>query len=276
MGKFDTAYPGEALLRLVPLVLRAREFHLYLEGGQRLLDLWRQGGRAVLGHKPPEVLKELKNAAERGLFTPLPHPAEKRFFKALEQFFPGRVFRLFTDESSLRRALEQAGFTGPFYDPAFPTQSAGEPSISLWRPFIKMVPGTVFVPVLPWPLGPVVLVLDKSAEAPFSSPVIPPVLLAPATRALYDLAAALKDHSPDSLKFKYPKIEKALKNGNWRRQGIYITGKATLDNEKYEALFRRFLEAGFLIPLSPAEPIILPLWMSPGEEAKLAGLFNQF
>ena len=100
------------LLRLLPRVLRARDFHLYLEGGRRLLDLWLQGGRAILGHKPPNVVKELKNAAERGLFTPLPHPLEKRFLKALGEFFPDKTFRLYMDEASLHHALNDAGFGG--------------------------------------------------------------------------------------------------------------------------------------------------------------------
>jgi len=267
-------YRDRELLRIIPKVLRARDFHLYLDGGKRLTDLWREGGKAVLGHKPPRVLGELKNAAERGLFTSLPHPIERRFIKALEVFFPGRSFRLYAGESSLIRALEAAGFTGPFQDPAFPPQERGKGSVSLWRP---MVPGTlsvtdaIFIPILPWPLGPAVLVLDKSMEASFpSGELIPPVLLAPAARALYDLAAALKTFTQNRL--RYPKIEKVLKESLWRRQGIYLTGEADMDTEEYEALFQRFLEGGFLIPPSPKEPLILPFSMSPGEESKLAQL----
>ena len=137
------------LLRLLPRVLRARDFHLYLEGGKRLVDLWLQGGRAVLGHKPPMVLRELKNAAERGLFTPFPHPTEGRFIKALGEFFPGRIFRLYLDSGSLRRALETAGLTE---------------SVSLWRPFLEADykssdnsrgdNSPLLLPILPWPLGP--------------------------------------------------------------------------------------------------------------------------
>ena len=185
-------YPERTLLRLLPRVLRARDFHLYLDGGKRLTDLWRSGGRAVLGHKPPRVLGELKNAAERGLFTSLPHPLEGRFIKALEGFFPDRAFRLYMDESSLYRALEEAGFTGPFYDPAFPlqnvvaqntaardsiAQAGGKPDVSLWRPFLDdakaygatsdPVSAPILIPVLPWPLAPAVLVFEKSMEASF-------------------------------------------------------------------------------------------------------------
>jgi len=266
------------LLRLLPRVLRARDFHLYLEGGKRLVDLWRSGGRAVLGHKPPRVLGELKNAAERGLFTPLPHTTEKRFIKALAELFPGCTFCLYTDEASLYRALQESGLVpansaGSFHDPAFPSQG-NEKGISLWRPFLEQkVIDTIFVPVLPWPRVPAVLVLGKDMENSFpAGELIPPVLLAPAARALHDLSATLKTFSPNQSRPKYPKVEKALAKSLWRRRGIYLTVEPDMDRTQYEALFRRFLEAGFLIPPSPAEPAILPLTMSPGEESKLVEL----
>ena len=289
MTEINTAGSDRTLLRLLPGVLRARDFHLYLEGGQRLTDLWLQGGRAILGHKPAKVLGELKNAAERGLFGSFPHPQEARFIKALGQFFPGRAFRLYQDMSSLYLALEKAGFkelaAAPLSDPAFPqhtprqiigVQGAEKPLISLWRPFIEIEADisrltTFWIPVLPWPLGPVVLVLDKNMEPLFpQGELISPVLLAPATRAMYDLAA--KTCPPDFR--RYPKLEKALKGGFWKRRGIYITMEPSTNMEEYAVLFRRFLDGGFLIPPSPVEPVILPAEMSQGEESKLAALFK--
>ena len=256
------------LLRLVPRVLRARDFHLYIEGGKRLTDLWRQGGKALLGHKRPRVVGELKNAAERGLFCALPHPLEKRFLKALAGLFPDRAFRLFLNEGSMHRALGKAGVSG---------------NVPLWRPFLEKVTVTFFTPVLPWSLGPEVLVLEKSLDASFPpGDLIPPVLLAAAARALYDLAAVLKENKIP----RYPKIEKALSqshgsgtggassggSGVWRRQGIYLTTE--LNKTNYAELFKKFLEGGFLIPPSSEEPAILPFTMSQGEEAKLAELIQ--
>jgi len=271
MAKTDMAgyFPDRELLRLLPRVLRARDFHLYLEGGQRLLDLWLQGGRAVLGHKPSRVLVELKNAAERGLFTALPHPLEGRFLKALGELFPRRAFRLYQDFGSLCRALEEAGISC----------KTGESEISLWRPFLEdeeSDKNTPFlIPVLPWPLGPSVLVLDKGMDAGFPpGELIAPVLLAPAARSLYDLAAALKGKKANRGSRRFFKIEKAITKSAWRRRGIYLTAEPGMDREKYEALFRLFLEGGFLIPPSPAEPLILPVSMSPGEESKLARLLG--
>jgi hypothetical protein len=99
--------------------------------------------------------------------------------------------------------------------------------------------------------------------------LIPPVLLAASTRALYDLIASA------SLRRKpgFPRIEKALSLSSWRRRNIYLT-RPSAEGEDYEAVFRRFLDGGFLIPPSPMEPLILPAVLSPGEEAKLARLLG--
>ena len=267
-NKNDTLFSDREFLKFLPKVLRARDFRLYLEGGKRLVDLWLIGGRAVLGHKPPLVLRELKNAAERGLYSPLPHPAEERFLKALGEIFPGRTFRLYLDSGSLDKALAASGFTG---------------TIPLWRPFLKadetQGPGTqgpdtpILRPVLPWSLGPEILVLDKSIDGSFpAGELIPPVLLAPATRALYNIIATMK--AKGSGQRKYKKIEKVLTDSLWRRQGIYLWLKNDMDREKYKALFLHFLEGGFLIPPDAREPLILPISMSDGEVSKLAGLLR--
>jgi len=262
----------EELLRLLPRVLRARDFHLYTEGGKRLVDLWLQGGRAVLGHKPHRVLLELKNVAERGLFSPFPHPLERRFAKALTVFFPDRSFRFYSNPSSMYHAIEKAlSVKGASFncsaipDPAFPDSK--KVTVTLWRPFVEPVPkAPILIPVLPWPLGPVVLALDKSMEASFpQGELIPPVLLAPAARALYGLAAQIRSPSRQ----RYYRVEKAI-TGVWQLRGIYLTTR--VDREKYSELFRSFLEAGFLLPPQASEPAILPAIMSKGEETKLVEL----
>ena len=299
--------PNRELLRLIPNVLRARDFHLYLDNGKRLTDLWLDGGRAVMGHKASRILVELKNAAERGLFTALPHQAEKRYVKAIGEFFPGFGFRLYTDEASMHRALINAGIAdaailksaaslGAFPDPAFPKENNPPSSakykyaISLWRPFLEPVKEEetceekikIIIPILPWNLGPTVLVFDKSLDTLFpTGDLIPPVLLAPAARALYNLAAEDKIYSPNYRRYKKIdrvlqawKIEKKSTNDCiWRQKGIYLT--TNIDAEKYKTLFIRFLEAGFLLPPSPSEPLILPLQMSNGEESKLAKLLKR-
>jgi hypothetical protein len=279
----------------LPVTLRARGFRLYTQGGGRLVDLWQAGGRAVLGHKPAGVLRDLKNCAARGLFAPLPHPQEGRLSRALARLLPGRVFRFYADRLSLRSALEAAGFPWvPFPDPAFgggalSGQNAGSasPGPVLWRPFLDPPePGAcpLLVPLLPWPLAPWVLALDAAPDAvvedlPPSDP-LPPVLLAAAARSVYEtIAAGQRGGRP-----VYPRINRALHRGGWRRRGIYLSCPAlqggtaapgsAAPSPGWEDLFHRFLEGGFLIPPGSAEPLILPAVLSPGEEAKLAALLQ--
>jgi hypothetical protein len=255
------------MLKLLPPVLRARDFHLYLEGGGRLTDLWQSGGRAILGHKPSLVVKEMKNAAERGLFTPFPHPAEGRFISALSRLIPGRVFRLYNSEDSLGRAIWAAGF--PLAQMAeFPSAGA-KPAV--WRPFMREPPASpLLVPVLPWPLAPLVLAAETGLE-PRLPPgdLIAPVLLAAAARAVYDLIAAAGRG-----KLGYRKVEKALAQTGcvWKQEGIYVRYREILTRDAWAELWKRFLEAGFLLPPNQEDPLILPGTMPPGEEAKLAGL----
>ena len=265
MTPYFEAPKGMELLRRLPPVLRGRDFRLYLDGGQRLTDLWQLGGRAILGHKPPGLLRELKNAAERGLFAPLPHPMEKRFFKALARLFPQSQFsfRLYGSMASLEAALEKAGFPGD-----------GQ----TWRPFLEEASNKskapLFVPVLPWVFSPAALVLEKSLEDRFPpGDLLSPVILGPATRSIYELIAAGKDGGRPP----YPRIKKALSGAGckWRAQGIYLFPSPQLQ-ENWKQVWEYFLEEGFLLPPSPDEPLILP-WripniLSQGEETKLANL----
>jgi hypothetical protein len=291
--KTGTARAAYSLLQNLPPVLRARDFHLYTrrrEAGGRLVDLWQNGGGAILGHKPPAVLREFKNAAHRGLFSPLPHPLEKRLFKALARLFPRRVFRVYAAGTSPAGLWEAAGlpWPGAVLDPAVPPRSGMEGAVlSLWRPFSGEPPlaapeegPPALIPVLPglgWvqgrSSGPLILALDPAFEAahPFPPPdLIPPALLAALIRGIYDLIAAESARG----RVLFPKINAALSQSPWQRRGVYLSPAELPAPGRWEGVFRRFLDSGFLIPPVPEEPLILPGLLSPGEEAGLAGLFR--
>ncbi|WP_010262319.1 hypothetical protein [Treponema primitia] len=260
---------NETLLRRVPPILRARDFRLYTQDGRRLVDLWQYGGAAILGHTPAGLLRTLKNTAQRGLFAPLPHPQEKRLLKALATLLPGMTFRLYRSDTALRHALEAGGFPEPV----------------LWRPFrdSALPPDQPCIPVLPLPwsdaLG-VLAVPPETAAAFPPSEIISAVILAAATRGVYDLIAA----TPARGQVSYPRIEEALANeaaaGRWLRQGIYLhcslqrssPRSPDLNDEAYGKIFTHFLEHGFLIPPDQNQPLILPWVLSAGEESKLAEL----
>jgi len=255
-----------SLLRLVPEVLRAREFRLYTKAG-RLVDLWQNNGAAVLGHTPPSLLKELKNTASRGLYAPFPHFMEARYHKALSRIFPNRTFRLYSappPELETLAAKGNAVLWRPFTNPASPLEVPEDPQV-----LIPVVPG-----IQTWrgglPLGFCVLAIKGETDI---SPgdFLPPVPLAAAVRGVYDLISAAQARANQA----YPRVAAALKNSPtkfWRRGGIYLTPAQKPSQTEWAGLFRRFLENGFLLPPHPSQPLILPGVLSPGEETKLAFL----
>ena len=269
-----------SLLETVPAVLRARDFRLYAKGGKRLVDLWQNGGAAILGHTPPSMLREIKNTASRGLYAPFPHFLEARLKKALSIILPGRNFLLYAAPPHELEALVAQGTAAiwrPFSnekDPD-PRSPIPDPRSPVLIPVIPGIQGWRLVDGLPMPLGLCALAIDpgQSISLP-PGDFLPPVLLAAAARGIYDLIAAV----PQRAKCNFPRIAKALNSGSsrWKRQSrcsLYLSLKETPSKEEWGGLFRRFLDAGFLLPPVSAQPLILPGILSPGEEAKLAGLF---
>ena len=258
-----------SLLRKIPNVLRARGFRLYLSNGKRLVDLWLTGGAAVLGHTPPNILRELKNTASRGLYSPFPHFTEARYLKALSKIFPNRVFRLYAappQELSVLLNNGSAKLWRPFTNPS--------------NPFAATENSPILIPVLPgiqlWhgglPIG--LCIAAAPSENHFAnlpqSDILPPVLLATAARGIHDILAAPNRAAP-----KLQRIEKALQGSRWQKHGIYLELKEKAETEKWSALFQKFLEAGFLLPPAPSFPLILPGELSDGEEAKLAAALGE-
>jgi hypothetical protein len=264
----------DGLLNLIPTITRARDFRLYAER-RRLIDLWQNGGAAVLGHTPPNMLRELKNTASRGLYAPFPHFLENRYKKALSQLLPGRCFKLYAAPPQGLELLIQKG------------------DAALWRPYldsespfaVKEDAPEILIPILPgiqsWrnnlPLGLCVLAVkpEKEPAGLGSEENLPPVLLAVAARGVYDLIAW-----PERGKPAFPRVFQALKKGSaggptrWQRKGIYLHLKEKIEAQEWEALFRQFLDAGFLLPPDPSQPLILPGILSKGEETKLAAILR--
>ena len=248
------------LLSTVPQVLRARGFRLYTQK-RRLVDLWLNGGAAVMGHTPSNFLRELKNTASRGLYAPYPHFTEGRFLKALSKLLPGKHFRV---------------YAAP---PPELTKLFADGTAKLWRPFhcaepaandmlqIPVVPGIqLWRDDLPYGLCVTAATSETLAEKLPAGDSISPVLLAVAARGIYDLIA-----SPQRERPSLPRTFKALKESTlWERHGIYLTLKEKPSQKTWAALFTQFLEAGFLLPPVPTQPVILPGELSQGEDAKLA------
>jgi hypothetical protein len=155
-----------------------------------------------------------------------------------------------------------------------------------------------FLALLPHPLAPVILVTQPqsgsvsgfcygtsvSGEEPIPDDIIcrdfplrlpysqysSPVILALTTRAIYDFL-----HDPERGAVAFRRVNEALANGPWRREGIYVFPKERVTDEEWSRGFERFLKAGFLIPPTTQDPLVLPGELSPGEEKALAGCLRE-
>jgi len=230
-----------ALWNLIPPVRRARGDRLYGADQKHWVDLWKQDGAWLLGHRPEGAAREWKNQVDKGLSAWLPSPWARRLEPLVKQLLPG------TDAVRLFRNADRA------------------PAAAVWRPWDEQTPGPG-----PWrlvlPSGPaqaVALAFPSGADVP------PPELTSPAE------AAAVVQAAAQVLRFTADPRAQGLRtaaaaafdrwigpSGRFVRRGLWFTTAAGVDHAE---LFRGHLAAGFLLNPDPAGAHLVPLELSEGE-----------
>ncbi len=267
----------------LPAVRRARDFHLYTADGRRILDLYLDGGAALLGHRPARLGRELKNLLERGLAGNLPSVHGARLVRTLRGLLPGhRWFGIAASVDAAWRLLcgridrlpaTLAEAADPLRDPGW-----REAPVAWWRPLCEQQPlggawleqgPAALLHRLPFRIGagPVTVSTREPVAAgagQHEAGSVSPLLLSGAAAALRHLARAAPQrlaaaaHWPVDL-------------GAWRRTGIYVL--PNYPRCQHAGVFAAFLHAGVLLnPHHPA-PNILPASASPGEWRLLRRLF---
>lgn len=275
----------------LPLIRRARDFHLYDERGRRYLDLYQNGGRAILSHRPPGLAKRIKGVVDQGLWGPFPSVWTARLERVLGELCPDHpVVRVYAHTP---RAVEVAG--GTVADPALGAGADGAgsgPAAAWWRPFLPpdLPEGAarrprVLLPVLPFPAAfapqPLCAAADAREPLPPSDPVSP-VLLAGLTQAAHLLAGAgRRDRTGNAAPAGGRRGSRGggaaaavdpltlfdeRELGLWRRRGPYLELRCA--PERFDAVFSAFLEAGIIINPAFPGPSILPRRCSRGEFEK--------
>lgn len=277
--------------RLLPMIRRARGYRLYDQEGRRYLDLHLAGGRALLGHRPPRTLLELKNLISRGLLSELPSVYERRLVKALALLLPDYpVVRLFSNEERLlavlgnvpslrsgsvastvetsgRKPRGRTSIEEPFSSPPEGTR------FRRWRPFCSehALPegASALVPVLPFPgsFAPVAACVRGIADEELPpSDLVSPALLGSLTRSVYDLLRFSASYREESwVRFEAPW---------WRREGPYLV--PVCEKGEYSEVFGRLLEGGILINPCYPGPSIVPAEYTEGELKPLRTLARQW
>jgi hypothetical protein len=264
------------LKKRIPVVRRARGYHLYTVSGKRYLDLWQNGGLSLLGHRPGRLTTVLKDTISRGLIADLPSVFQGRLVGLLRKIFPEYAdFRVAgSSAEALRLAslfLDRDVAAAEVVDPLIEAANAGDAAVSLWRPLLPVSPSAdVLLPVLPFAVAgaPAVvcfrrsLPLDFPAQAPISG-----VLLAGLLRCLYDLRGFTRP--------RWIRADLLARCPGWRQEQIYLVPE--FDPSHYEQVFEAFLDEQVL--LSPEAPYVSILpggEISQGELGKMIGLFRTY
>ncbi len=138
---------------LLPVIKRARDFHLYTQT-KRYLDLYLCQGAAVLGHHCAGYAGVMKNVIEQSMYMPYPNIWHHRLFSALQKLFPSYRIGLFM---SLPLADEQ-------WKESWQEQGAAE--YMLWRPSLPMPNARFIALVLPVSMQPCWIILTKCDSFP--------------------------------------------------------------------------------------------------------------
>jgi len=228
----------------LPVIKRARDFHLYDFSGRRYLDLCLDGGRAVLGHKAGRIVGEMKNGLEKGLAAGYPSVYSQRLLKQIQRLYP--VI------SSLSVVFSGGGLEVPVV-----------------RPFSREeLPSGVFELILPMAGSGLVRVLCASgegAELPLSN-AVPGYLLSGLCRAAAELACFDKSSGK--------KAWAAFESPLWRRDGPWLY--AAVPEERYPSLFNVLLAGGVIISPDYLTPSCAPCFFTEGEIAPIKEIEGDF
>lgn len=268
----------EELTERYGAVKRARGCYLYTQSGNRITDLWLDGGRAVLGWGAGKARMYFKNSIERGFSgvygTAFPHALKK----ALDALVGGgfAFYAFYTDSSKTAEALKCAGLgVGnvpkflPWLDygldlPPLPHSKQRKPAVyctdaTLEQERVSRKADCVEI-VLPFSWQPATVLAFKDSALQAKVPAsdgMPAPLCEAFCRAIYDLRLALPSHSAED----WALFDNEL-SPYWHRIGPYLRYKGS--KESYGAFFKHCLEQKLLISPSFDSFSIVPAGANSG------------
>ena len=272
-------------------VRRARGYYLYTEKNIRLLDLWLDGGKAILGRRTGQAHLMCKQFLDRGLTGIIPTKADAQLARALQAVFPDYpVIRWYYSEEKARQIAHSA--YGEYTSSAHRLDDvATAASVPVWRPFLgidlvvditdktgrsgtaaetETVPLTLVTPVYPMPCGIIVAAARFETVLPPSDALFPPLVYSLA-RAFFDLKR--KEQEEDARKnAANPSVRKGLKQQRaalkrrlaveelisalWTQKSCYLFPH--IPRTEYAQVFSQALDAHILISPDYDQPSILP------------------
>lgn len=255
------------LLQLLSPVRRIRGNRLYLQSGQRLLDMWMDDGRLILGEEARHARLYAANAADKGLAYAIPGMYEQRLRKALRQAWPDyQSAALYLNEERALAAHARIVGTNPPVSEIPP----------LVRPFSRLESAGRFALLrfpCPQPFAPACLLIRDIADAGhLAGDIIPPLMQLAATRALDSLATCERNGYSEDW---WQKIGGRL-DDFFDRNGPYLYPKnAVIDGSAaYSTLFKAALAGNVLLSPDPDRPSIIPAQLDESELRRLLAVLR--
>ena len=257
-----------ARIARLPRINRARGGRLYTAEGERWIDCWADGGRALLGHRPRGVSSRIKSVIDKGVFAPYPSVWAHRLEKALLRLFPGcRGVRLF---ENLECAMAACGIESLPGDPLDMEPTVNRIAGALWgRPLLPNHPRADFLlPILPLPgimnIQSVLFCGDEAGTGAAEPPrLFSPVILAALTRA----CLALDEEESERRKSADTAYDGGDSADIWERRGPYMLFRGSPDD--YDEVFEAYFARSILIAPSSRRPSVYPTGLSAGEQRLL-------
>jgi hypothetical protein len=239
----------ETSMTKIPTLRRARGWRLYTEGGKRLLDMFCDEGRAIMGAKPTGQGKIAKALIDMGLASSYPSLWEARLRKALLEWAPEYpIARFYAFEKNIRDL--HVPIHRPFGEYH---EENGSPSM-LWAR----------LPVArTWSFG--ILLLRVGSNTGFlpQEDQISPLQLAISARSLADLIVFKARYNERH----WTKIDPFTAN-LFSRKGPWLMPR--YEESAHSKVFAAALDAGILLSPEYNWPSLVPGEFDKGEVAPLA------
>ena len=237
------------------IVTRARGPFLYTQKNVRLTDLFQEGGRAILGWDA-SAYTVFKNVLSKGLSGSFDTAHRARLQKAVSELLKSerKVFLFSHKKAAMEAALS--------LDPQ---------SSSVYKPFsgadYSSIKNVIIAPPLPWTNNFWILAARDFGQKndSFSGEFFPAALLAAATRAVYDLIAALKVRQEKDF-FIYDKYLIKF----FERRACWLRPK--VPQEKYDDFVLACLDAGVVVNPDWNADSLVPFGADKGVLKKMEGL----
>ena len=252
---------AEELYKRYGFVTRARGPYLYTKKNVRIIDLYQENGRAILGWDAGSAYTYFKNFMTKGLMGSFITEDKARIEKAVSTLLNSsrKVFYFNCKEDALKSGLNFSLENTSVYMPW--NQENKE-----W----EKVDSIILTPPLPWTDNLYILAVKEELcqkaqnleSFTAKSQKIAFALEAAITRAIYDLIAALKEREEKDWFIYDPVITKY-----WERKGPYLYTK--IPQEKYDDFVLHCLDLGIAVNPSYNCPSIIPYGADKGNFTKL-------